>query len=700
MGISLIFLVSFSIFTDSAGRYRKYRLVDLPFNYHIHSSTPEAWIPSIQRGADAWNNIAGCYFEFSYDGLTEASTFSADGINLVYFDSNFDNFDSSSNVIAFSGTFTEGVGTSNFRAVESDLIWNAAAFPPAINEGTLNPSRQDLQSIISHEFGHHLGLGHTGPAGQPIGVGELITNATMYGLSSNGDTTGRSLHIDDIMGAVSIYPRWTLDISLFDSLVPIDNYLIILPDNFSAIYDDPLLVGSTYQKAGYVKDTLFAGNSGGVFRLSSLADTFDIKLRKFGYQDYDTTIGFDPSVPTPVISNIDIQLKESEKNNIILNFLNDQGVSVNSIFRLFSYSDEEDTYYYQDTIQNNAAVHFRLPTDVYDLQIEPDFPYAFKTFNALNINNDTTINIILDNASLLLIDDDYDGSEAGSRREVFYIDRLTNKLARNLAYLNLNNSLGKFTYNNIAHFRDVIWFTGNNLNPAFSENKLLLDTLAVNNYNILFTGNKIASAISADGELQSFFGIDSAGQAPIQLLQGTPGDFIGQGEFHGVSVAHPEMMRINGVNTEPVMNFLGSDYYGALKHQSGYKWVMFSFALEDSSSGYSSSRYLTRVLDWFDDQTVSIDKRDMQPNHTNLFQNYPNPFNPLTTIRYHLADAVKVKLSVYDVSGRLVTILVNEKQQAGDYLIRFKPNNISSGIYYYHLQGKNFSFVRPMVFLK
>jgi hypothetical protein len=86
------------------------------------------------------------------------------------------------------------------------LIWNAAGYPP----GTQGESdRQDMQSVIVHEFGHHLGLGHAGeaPGNGQHGGGETIREAVMFWSSDNGDTSNRSLHIDDIMGVTSVYPR-------------------------------------------------------------------------------------------------------------------------------------------------------------------------------------------------------------------------------------------------------------------------------------------------------------------------------------------------------------------------------------------------------------------------------------------------------------------------------------------------------------
>jgi hypothetical protein len=88
------------------------------------------------------------------------------------------------------------------------------------------------------------------------------------------------------------------------------------------------------------------------------------------------------------------------------------------------------------------------------------------------------------------------------------------------------------------------------------------------------------------------------------------------------------------------------------------------------------------------------------PNKFELFQNYPNPFNPSTLINYQLPVSNNVKLVIYDLVGREVTTLVNEKQQAGKYQVTFDASNYASGVYFYKLVSGDFTQIRKMVVLK
>lgn len=83
-----------------------------------------------------------------------------------------------------------------------------------------------------------------------------------------------------------------------------------------------------------------------------------------------------------------------------------------------------------------------------------------------------------------------------------------------------------------------------------------------------------------------------------------------------------------------------------------------------------------------------------------LYSNYPNPFNPSTTITYQLASESNVVLKVFDVLGREVAELVNEKQNAGNHKITFNAENLASGIYIYRMKAGNFTANQKMLFIK
>jgi len=83
-----------------------------------------------------------------------------------------------------------------------------------------------------------------------------------------------------------------------------------------------------------------------------------------------------------------------------------------------------------------------------------------------------------------------------------------------------------------------------------------------------------------------------------------------------------------------------------------------------------------------------------------LFQNYPNPFNPSTSISYQLPKQELVSVKIYDISGRLVTELVNEVQTAGLHAVNFNAANLSSGSYFYTVKTGTFSDTKKLMLIK
>lgn len=100
-----------------------------------------------------------------------------------------------------------------------------------------------------------------------------------------------------------------------------------------------------------------------------------------------------------------------------------------------------------------------------------------------------------------------------------------------------------------------------------------------------------------------------------------------------------------------------------------------------------------------DDNTVEV------PREFRLAQNYPNPFNAGTTIAYILASQSEVELAIYDITGRMVTRLVNGVQDAGTHEIVWngtdsQGNEVASGMYFYKLTTDGQSTVKRMALLK
>jgi hypothetical protein len=97
---------------------------------------------------------------------------------------------------------------------------------------------------------------------------------------------------------------------------------------------------------------------------------------------------------------------------------------------------------------------------------------------------------------------------------------------------------------------------------------------------------------------------------------------------------------------------------------------------------------------------LEIGVEGVVPTTFELSQNYPNPFNPKTVVSYQLPVASIVKLVVYDLLGREVSVLVNERREAGVHTITFDGSGLPSGVYFYRIQARDFVEARKLLLVR
>lgn len=88
------------------------------------------------------------------------------------------------------------------------------------------------------------------------------------------------------------------------------------------------------------------------------------------------------------------------------------------------------------------------------------------------------------------------------------------------------------------------------------------------------------------------------------------------------------------------------------------------------------------------------------PVEFSLSQNFPNPFNPVTQIRFDIAKQTGVELKIYNMTGQLVDVLVNEVKNPGSYNVTFDASRLPSGVYYYSLRAGEFTDTKRLVLVK
>ncbi len=123
---------------------------------------------------------------------------------------------------------------------------------------------------------------------------------------------------------------------------------------------------------------------------------------------------------------------------------------------------------------------------------------------------------------------------------------------------------------------------------------------------------------------------------------------------------------------------------------------------ERADMGYYGGRYSEMPVG------VENGEENNTPKTYALLQNYPNPFNPTTTIEYSIPNVraknyspqQNVQLKIYDVLGREIATLVNQKQSPGNYSVKFDASNLPSGIYFYRIHAGDFIATKKMILMK
>lgn len=125
------------------------------------------------------------------------------------------------------------------------------------------------------------------------------------------------------------------------------------------------------------------------------------------------------------------------------------------------------------------------------------------------------------------------------------------------------------------------------------------------------------------------------------------------------------------------------------------------FSLISNRAGVADGWYIDDIkITNYQNLVVSTGEEGKIPVKYFLDQNYPNPFNPKTKIKFGLPKAAFVTLKVYDITGKVLKILLNSVKTAGSHEVIFEGNDLSSGVYFYSLETENFKDVKKMILIK
>jgi photosystem II stability/assembly factor-like uncharacterized protein len=152
---------------------------------------------------------------------------------------------------------------------------------------------------------------------------------------------------------------------------------------------------------------------------------------------------------------------------------------------------------------------------------------------------------------------------------------------------------------------------------------------------------------------------------------------------------------------------MGFSQRWALTVDTGNTWIEMP---APDTSGIYDAVFIDSATGWavgtngsiykYNSSIIGIPPQNNLPFVVRLGQNYPNPFNPSTVIRYSVTRFARVKITLYDILGRRVRVLLDDVKYPGEYTLQFNAEGLSSGIYFYKLVSGKHTVTKKMVLMK
>jgi hypothetical protein len=264
----------------------------------------------------------------------------------------------------------------------------------------------------------------------------------------------------------------------------------------------------------------------------------------------------------------------------------------------------------------------------------------------------------------------------------------------------------------------VIWFTGNDgmygesISPAEQS---VLSAYLESGGHLFINGSDIGYDLglmgsSADNAFYSLYlkAVSGGDQPSINVAEGAIGSiFAGQAIRFGQNYreAYPDVVDPAGGSAVciryPSGAAAGIQYAGAFGQSSQPgALVHIGFPIETIADDSCFNGLVAAVVEFFDAATVGVDGSTGMPLSGALEQNHPNPFNPMTNVDYRLSIGGAVRLSIFDLLGREIAVLVNEEKPPGSYTVTWDATGFSSGVYFYTLTAGTLRESKRMIFMK
>jgi hypothetical protein len=238
----------------------------------------------------------------------------------------------------------------------------------------------------------------------------------------------------------------------------------------------------------------------------------------------------------------------------------------------------------------------------------------------------------------------------------------------------------------------------NSLSQSNNGTVEILDDLNDNNYpDLTFSGPQ--TAFRLDGKTNTILwtkGLFSSYIRDAGLLGDVTGDSVGEVLYSTQDPA--KVFVLDGADGDILFEFL----FGTLTHRAD------RITRLDNIDGNTSNEFVAcsrdgriKCFSGGPSGVIGISQGSgIIPKSFALYQNYPNPFNPVTQIKFDIPKVSHVKLTVFDILGREVAVLVNGEMKPGTYNAEWNASIFASGIYFYEIKADEHRQVKKMILVK
>lgn len=324
------------------------------------------------------------------------------------------------------------------------------------------------------------------------------------------------------------------------------------------------------------------------------------------------------------------------------------------------------------------------------------------------------LEVTLGNPKILVVDDD-----RGDDFEEVYTDAIAKKRTPWDVW-NVQVEGGP-TAADLAQYEIVFWMTGNYGDTVINQQDMDAMRSFLDNGGdlVLTTASGIIEMDDIDPDfVANYLHAEHAGEAFHPFVRGVADNPVGDGmRYFYRKLEEP----VTGESITPINGAQAAFYYDSgetcgLTYSGEYRLIFLSFAPEYIAERFEPfDTLMTKMMQFFG--PIPTDVYDGTPfvevpRNFSLEQNYPNPFNPSTTIQYTIRGSAgfgqsvqNTRLTVFNMLGQQVKVLVDKPQAAGTYEVMWDGTNqsgtsVASGVYFYQLQRDGAAESRKMVLIK